>query len=165
MPGTRGSKRSEAHVSDIGDKILGIVGAIIGLAVLAIVISNQANTTNVLTSFFAGLSNLIGVAISPVTGQSVSGLTAGLQGGAWSGGTSGFSLSGGSYGVNVGGVGQIANAAGGFAGGLLRGAAGGAYGYAGSIAAGSSGTNLAGSLGGSGGSGALAQDFIDSGTF
>lgn len=163
MPGTRGSKRSEAHVSDIGDKILGIVGAIIGLAVLAIVISNQANTTNVLTSFFAGLSNLIGVAISPVTGQSVSGLTAGLQGGAWSGGTSGFSLSGGSYGVNVGGVGQIANAAGGFAGGLLRGAAGGAYGYAGSIAAGggSGGTNLAGSLGSSG----AAQDFIDSGTF
>lgn len=143
-------------MGDAGEKLVGIIGAIVALAVVAIVISARANTAAVLSSFFGGLSNLIGVAISPVTGQTVSGLQAGLTGGQWSGsGTSGFSL-GSTYGVNVGGVGQIANVAGQFAGGLLN-SVGGAYGYGGSIAAGSSGgTNVASSVG---------QDFVDSGTF
>jgi membrane DNA delivery protein len=79
-------------MGDIGKDIGAGIAAIIGLAVLAIVISSRANTVAVLQSFFAGASNLIGVAISPITGQSVSGLTAGgLSGGAWSGsGTSGL---------------------------------------------------------------------------
>lgn len=86
-------------MNDAGEKIVGIIGAIIGLAVLAIIISARANTANVLASFFGGLSNLVGVAISPITGQQVSNLS-GLSG---SGGglTSGFSLLGGSSGGGV----------------------------------------------------------------
>lgn len=76
-------------MGDIGEKLTGIVAAVIGLAVLAIVISQKANTANVLGAFFGGISNLVGVAISPVTGQAVSGLNAsGLSGGTWTGGGS-----------------------------------------------------------------------------
>jgi hypothetical protein len=64
-------------MGDIGQKIVGGIAAIISLAVVALVISSKANTPNVLNSFFGGLSNLIGVAISPVTGQTVAGLNAG----------------------------------------------------------------------------------------
>jgi hypothetical protein len=64
-------------MGDIGQKIVGGIAAIISLAVVALVISSKANTSNVLNSFFGGLSNLIGVAISPVTGQTVAGLNAG----------------------------------------------------------------------------------------
>lgn len=64
-------------MGDIGQRVVGGIAAIVSLAVVAIVISQKANTPNVLTAFFGGLSNLIGVAISPVTGQTVSGLGAG----------------------------------------------------------------------------------------
>lgn len=116
-------------MNDAGEKIVGIIGAIIGLAVLAIVISARANTANVLASFFGGLSNLVGVAISPITGQQVSNLS-GLSG---SGGglTSGFSLLGGSSGGGVnlnvgsllgsgssGGIGSLLGGSGGSSGGI-----------------------------------------------
>jgi hypothetical protein len=90
-------------MGEIGEKLSAAVAGIIALAVIAIVISQRANTTNVLAAFFGGVSNLIGVAISPITGQSVSGLTAGgsstgLTGGGWQ--TGGFAIgSNGSIGV------------------------------------------------------------------
>lgn len=130
-------------MNDAGEKIVGIIGAIIGLAVLAIVISARANTANVLASFFDGLSNLVGVAISPITGQQVSNLS-GLSG-------SGGGLVSG-FGVNLG----LGNSNGGFnlnlsgLGSILGGGGGGSSGI-GSL------------LGGSSGGG--AQDFIDSGSF
>lgn len=144
-------------MSDTGEKIAAGVGAIIGLAVLAIAISQRANTANVLGAFFGGLSNLIGVAISPVTGQSVSGLSAGLTGGAWQNGTS--SVLGAAYGVNVGGAGQISNVAGNLAGGVVNGLlSGGAYGYGAGGGVGGGLTNVAGMAGGfiGGGGGADA---------
>lgn len=167
-------------MGDTGEKIFGIVGAIIGLAVLAIIISAKANTASVLGAFFGGLSNLVGVAISPITGQSVSGLSAGLAGGAWSTGTSGFALNGGSYGVNQGGIGQITNMTGGGflggggggmggLGGLLGGGGGGGMGGIGGLLGGGGGGGAGGFgslLGGGGGAGAgAAQDFIDVGAF
>lgn len=108
----------------IGEKISAVVAAIIGLAVLAVIVSSRANSANVIGAFFSGMSNLIGVAVSPVTGQAVSGLSAGgLTGGAWAqggsggSGTSGFSIglgggSGGSGSVNLGQLAGIANSAG-----------------------------------------------------
>jgi hypothetical protein len=141
-------------MSDIGEKIAGIIGAIIGLAVLAIVISNTANTANVLSSFFGGLSNLIGVAISPVTGQSVSGLTAGtpgLQGGSW---TSGFAIPG-----------VASNFAGGLGVGVGQGLSSGLLSAIGGGSSGGGGSGLGSLLGSSGGSGAAAQDFVDAGAF
>jgi hypothetical protein len=77
-------------MGDVGEKVMAGIAAIIGLAVIAIVVSQNANTVNVLGSFFSGVTNLIAVAISPITGQSVTGANAtGLTGGAWQ---SGFAL-------------------------------------------------------------------------
>lgn len=52
------------------DAITGIIAvgtAIIGLAILAVVLSQKSNTTNVITSAGTALSNAIKAAISPVT--------------------------------------------------------------------------------------------------
>lgn len=67
-------------MTDIGSKIAGFFAAIISLAVIGVILSTRANTTGVLSTVFGGVSNLIGVAISPITGQQISGLTAGLTG-------------------------------------------------------------------------------------
>lgn len=77
-------------MDDAIDRAGSFLAAFIALATLAIIISFRANTVNVLGAFFQGASNLIGVAISPITGQSVAGLNAGgLTGGTWAGGDGG----------------------------------------------------------------------------
>lgn len=45
--------------------------AIIGLAIIATLVSRNANTTGVVQSVASGLANNIGVAASPVTGAQV----------------------------------------------------------------------------------------------
>ena len=119
-------------MSNMGERIVGFVGAIVALAVVAILISAKSNTPNVLGAFFGGLSNLIGVAISPVTGQTVAGLSAagltssGLTGqpAQWAqtiGSSSGTSGS-------LGGIGSILGGGGsGGLGGILGGGAGGGF--------------------------------------
>jgi hypothetical protein len=97
-------------MGDIGSKIAGGIATIITLAVIAIVISARANTSNVLLAFFGGMSNLIGVAISPVTGQSVSGLSAT--------GVSTTGLLGGNWAVPVGATGSVLTGAGNVLGGI-----------------------------------------------
>lgn len=52
--------------------LITIVTAIIGLALIAVLVSNRANTASVVQAAASGLGNDIGVAISPVTGQKVS---------------------------------------------------------------------------------------------
>lgn len=47
-----------------------IVLAIVGLAVVSVLVSNKANTTGVIQSWFSGINNGIGVAEAPVTGNS-----------------------------------------------------------------------------------------------
>jgi hypothetical protein len=54
-----------------GQDVTAIITAIIGVAIVAVVLSNGANTVNVLWSFFQGMAGLLSVAISPITGQSV----------------------------------------------------------------------------------------------
>jgi hypothetical protein len=127
-------------MDEAGKTIGGFIAAIIGLAVLAIVISSRANTVAVLQSFFSGTANLIGVAISPITGQSVSGLSAGgLTGGSWSGsgsGTSGL----------LSNVGSIFN--------MIPGASGGSSILSGGLSPSSLGLgSITGGLGGIGGGG------------
>lgn len=157
----------------ISDRIGAMIAAFISLAVIAIVVSNAANTTNVLTSFFSGIANLIGVAISPVTGQSVGGLNAsgvsasGLTGGGWANGSGGFALTTTSSG----------------GGGVLGGVLGGVTTGASNALANTIGGNISNALGNlfSGGGGSNdggswdsaptavitpgAGDFIDSGSF
>jgi hypothetical protein len=77
-----------------GQDVTAIITAIIGVAIVAVVLSNGANTVNVLWSFFQGMVGLLSVAISPITGQSVASggtLTAGWQ----NTGVNGFTVSGG----------------------------------------------------------------------
>jgi hypothetical protein len=52
--------------------VLAIVGGVIGLAVVSVLVSKQAQTPTVLSSAGSALSNVISAAVSPVTGQSVS---------------------------------------------------------------------------------------------
>ena len=49
-----------------------IVTAIIGLAILSVILSNKANTLGLVQNLSSGLSQDIGAATAPVTGSSVS---------------------------------------------------------------------------------------------
>jgi len=59
----------------MGDQIISgvvtILTAIVGLAVLAVLVSRQAQTTNVIKAAAGGFAQDIGAAVSPVTGQSI----------------------------------------------------------------------------------------------
>ena len=46
-----------------------IVLAVIGLAIVSVLVSNRANTTGVIQAGASGLGNVLGEAISPVTGS------------------------------------------------------------------------------------------------
>ena len=102
-------------VASIGKGITGFVTAIIGLAILAVVLSNGANTVGVLNSFFSGLANLLKVVVAPVTGGSGTSLSSSayplgvtgyagsiVPGNSASGGYGGFSLGANGNGVSVG---------------------------------------------------------------
>ena len=54
-----------------GRGVAGLVTAVLGVTIIAVVLSSKANSVNVLNSFFGGLSNLVKVAVSPVTGGGV----------------------------------------------------------------------------------------------
>jgi hypothetical protein len=60
----------------MGDKAIELFGTIFtvaaGVAILALLVSKNSNTSGVLQSWFSGNSNLLAVAESPVTGASVS---------------------------------------------------------------------------------------------
>jgi PRD1 phage membrane DNA delivery len=49
--------------------IMAILTAIVGLAIIAVIVSKQADTSNVLTSGGNAFSNIIKAAVSPVSGS------------------------------------------------------------------------------------------------
>jgi len=53
----------------IGD-IFGILTLIIVVAIVAVLVSQRANTANVIQAFASGLSQLLATVVSPVTGNS-----------------------------------------------------------------------------------------------
>lgn len=53
----------------IGD-IFGILTLIIIVAIVAVLVSQRANTANVIQAFATGLSQLLATVVSPVTGTS-----------------------------------------------------------------------------------------------
>lgn len=59
----------------MGDKIAAFVAGIIGLAIIAVLVSTRANTSNVITSAASGLSAIIGAAVSPITGTTANNST------------------------------------------------------------------------------------------
>ena len=75
-------------MGDIEKSIVAILSAIIGIAVLAVILSNGSNTVNVIKAFFGGVSGTLAVAISPITGKSAAPDT--LQAG-WSAGNTAMS--------------------------------------------------------------------------
>jgi len=56
----------------LGEGILTIVLAVIGLGLVSVLVSKNANTAGVIQAGASGLGNDIAVAQSPVTGQSLS---------------------------------------------------------------------------------------------
>lgn len=62
-------------------KEIGVIAAgIIGLAIVAVLVSNRAATANVFTSAGRAFSGAIGAAVSPVTGASMPGGFGGFSG-------------------------------------------------------------------------------------
>lgn len=51
------------------DTVVSIVTALIGLALLSVLVSKNANTVNVIGASAKGLATDIGAAVSPVTGS------------------------------------------------------------------------------------------------
>jgi hypothetical protein len=54
----------------IGTQIAGFISAILGVAIIAVILSRGATTVSVLGTFFQGLTQLLQVVVSPVTGGS-----------------------------------------------------------------------------------------------
>jgi len=52
----------------IGEQVVVILLAIVGVAILAVLVSKQSNTTGVISAFGTNFSNALGAALRPVTG-------------------------------------------------------------------------------------------------
>lgn len=89
-------------MNQLTEALLTIVTAIVGVAILSVLVSNRANTANVLGAFGASFSNMLSAATAPVTGRAATpNLTVGTSGGSpFSGGSllsGSLSLSPGSF--------------------------------------------------------------------
>lgn len=56
-------------MSDVGRALISVVAGVTGLAILAVLVSNQAKTSEVITATFGGYVNALNAAVSPVTGR------------------------------------------------------------------------------------------------
>lgn len=59
---------------NLTDSIVTILTAVIGVAILAVLVSRNANTSGVISSASKGFSGILGTALSPVTGSTFGGL-------------------------------------------------------------------------------------------
>jgi hypothetical protein len=57
----------------IGSAIVSILMAVVGVAIIATLVSKQAQTANVLNAGGTAISNVLGAALSPVTGGGILG--------------------------------------------------------------------------------------------
>jgi PRD1 phage membrane DNA delivery len=66
----------------MGDKlvtsVVTVATALIGVAIISVLVSKNANTTNVVSSISGAFNTGLGTAISPITGQSFAGGGSGL---------------------------------------------------------------------------------------
>ena len=60
-------------MNSIGPTLITVVGGILTLAMVAVVVSQNANTQNVLTGAGTALSTIIGAAVAPVSGSGTGG--------------------------------------------------------------------------------------------
>jgi PRD1 phage membrane DNA delivery len=59
-------------MSSLVESLTTIVLAIVGLAIVSVLVSKNAQTSSVLQAGFSGIANNLGVAESPVTGANIS---------------------------------------------------------------------------------------------
>lgn len=62
-------------MNGVATQIFTFLGLFVGLAVLAVILSKNSNTTSVLSSTFGGVAQDIGAAVSPITGAGASGVS------------------------------------------------------------------------------------------
>ena len=79
-------------MNHLGEQVTAILTAIVGVAILAVILSRNSNTSNVIASAAEGFSMALGTAVSPITGAGggsfgVGGFNANYAGGGF---TSGF---------------------------------------------------------------------------
>lgn len=56
-------------MNQITEQIAGILGLVVGVAIIAVLVSRNANTAGVLQAGGSAFSSILGTAISPVTGN------------------------------------------------------------------------------------------------
>lgn len=111
-------------MKDFGGALTGFITAIIGVAIVAVVLSQGATSVSVLGTFFSGLSQLLSIVISPVTGGAnyagggsayAGEVNLGTNAGTYGGGASGqlnglgsISASNGGFGIGINGLGSLA---------------------------------------------------------
>jgi membrane DNA delivery protein len=57
----------------VGDQIVAILTAIIGVAIVAVIVSNRSQSANVISSASNALAGAISTAVSPITGGAAAG--------------------------------------------------------------------------------------------
>jgi hypothetical protein len=57
-------------MSHIGDEIVAVLTAIIGVAIVAVIVSKRSNTSTVISSAAQAFSDALSTAVSPITGHS-----------------------------------------------------------------------------------------------
>jgi len=74
-------------MSQLTEALVTILTAIVGVAILSVIVSKKSNTSGVIESAGRAFGNSLGIATAPVTGANVSGLS-----GLGSGNSGGFNL-------------------------------------------------------------------------
>lgn len=64
--------------NELISSVVTVLLAIVGVAIIATLVSNNANTTGVLSAGGSAFNQSLGAALSPVTGGSLTGLSASL---------------------------------------------------------------------------------------
>lgn len=99
-------------MGEFGKEAVAILTAIIGVAILAVLLSSKSNTVAVLGAASSGFGNILATAMSPITGNATSGGFGGFTGGGSSSPLSVLGGGGGSplsmlSGFGGGGIGNI----------------------------------------------------------
>lgn len=56
-------------MGSVGPAVVSIIAGILGVTIIAVLVSQKANTQSVITATGGALSGIIGAAVSPVTGN------------------------------------------------------------------------------------------------
>jgi hypothetical protein len=57
-------------MGNVGPLVVSVIAGVIGLAMVAVLVSQKANTASVISGAGTALSQVIGAAVSPISGQS-----------------------------------------------------------------------------------------------